>query len=107
MLTKKYFSIAEVAQISCLPAHKLRYIEKADSNIEIVKIRGRRYYTKNNIDYIKKTYSTGSQEIAVAPIKPAKKEILEFTTNHPPKIIFKIDQLLEKFSKLTEQIARN
>jgi len=89
MLTKKYFSIAEVAKITCLPAHKLRYIEKSDSNIEIIQIRGRRYYTKNNIDYIRNAYTT--EKSATSP------ELIE---KSDPNIIHKIDQLLVNFQRL-------
>ncbi|MDP4708832.1 MAG: MerR family transcriptional regulator [Rickettsiaceae bacterium] len=89
MLTKKYFSIAETSKLSGLPTHKLRYIEKSDPNIEVIQIRGRRYYTKANIDYINHIYSTS------LPNTPSKA-----TINRNPKIIAKIDQLLTKFSKL-------
>lgn len=51
--TKKYFSLAEVLDITGLSAHKLRYIEKTTSNIKVIKIRGRRYYTENDIKFIK------------------------------------------------------
>ena len=91
MLTKKYFTIAEVSEISGLPTHKLRYIEKSDSNIEIVKIRGRRYYTKNNIAYIRKTYS--AKPIESVPISnPVKSSNFQ--------IIVQIDLLHAKFQKL-------
>ena len=89
MLTKKYFSIAEVTQMSGLPAHKLRYIEKSDPNIEIIQIRGRRYYTKNNIDYIKATYSI---EKINNPPKLTKESNLQ--------IISKIDRCLQKLQNL-------
>ena len=39
-----------------LAAHKLRYIEKHDSNFKPYKIRGRRYYTKTVVDSIRKTF---------------------------------------------------
>lgn len=42
---KKYFSIAEVAEFTGLTTHKLRYVEKVDQNLSIIKMRGRRYYT--------------------------------------------------------------
>jgi DNA-binding transcriptional MerR regulator len=91
MLTKKYFSIAEVSKMSCLPTHRLRYIEKSDPNIEVIQIRGRRYYTKDNIDYINRIYST------ILPGTTTKDNI-----KTDPKIISKIDQLLTKFLKLAE-----
>ena len=88
MLTKKYFSISEVVKMSHISAHKLRYIEKSDPNITVVKIRGRRYYTKDNISYIKQTYSATHANSH------------QFTNTDP--IIYRIDQLLDKFSKLTK-----
>ena len=89
MLTKKYFSIAEVSKISCLAAHKLRYIEKSDPNIEIVQIRGRIYYTKNNIDYIRNAYP--AEKSTTSPKRIKKSD---------PNMIFKIDQLLANFQSL-------
>ena len=53
---KKYFSIAEVSEITGLSTHKLRYVEKSDRNLSIIKMRGRRYYTKDTINYLKQSY---------------------------------------------------
>ena len=52
---KKYFSIAEVAELTGLSTHKLRYVEKSDRNLSIIKMRGRRYYTKDTINYLKQS----------------------------------------------------
>jgi len=57
---KKYFSIAEVAGFTGLTTHKLRYIEKSDCNLSIIKMRGRRYYTKDSINYLKQNYPIDS-----------------------------------------------
>ena len=57
---KKYFSIAEVAELTGLSTHKLRYVEKSDRNLSIIKMRGRRYYTKNTINYLKQSYLINS-----------------------------------------------
>ena len=54
MTDKKYFSIDEVANIIGIKAHRLRYLEKSAPEIEVFRIRGRRYYTKQNIDQIRK-----------------------------------------------------
>jgi transposase len=81
---KKYFSIAETARLCDLPMHKLRYIEKSDTNIKITKIRGRRYYTEQDIKYIKSTYSAANASKA------------------DKSIISQIDQLIGKFSDLIE-----
>jgi hypothetical protein len=53
---KKYFSITEVAELTGLSTHKLRYVEKSDRNLSIIKMRGRRYYTKDTINYLKQSY---------------------------------------------------
>lgn len=57
---KKYFSIAEVAEFTGLTTNKLRYVEKVDQNLSIIKMRGRRYYTKDSINYLKQNYSINS-----------------------------------------------
>jgi hypothetical protein len=57
---KKYFSIAEVSEITGLSTHKLRYVEKSDRNLSIIKMRGRRYYTKDTINYLKQSYIINS-----------------------------------------------
>jgi DNA-binding transcriptional MerR regulator len=54
---KKYFSIAEASDLTGLPHHKLRYIEKTDPDLEITKVRSRRYYTNNSITYLNKNYT--------------------------------------------------
>ena len=95
--------------MSGLAAHKLRYIEKSDPNVEIVKIRERRYYTKDNIDYIKKTYqgkeaeTHSISELAII----TQKETSESTTSIHTEIISQIDQLIIKFSNLTDRIRDN
>lgn len=83
---KKYFSIAETSSLSGLAAHKLRYIEKSDPNIKIIQMRGRRYYTQEDINYIQNTYST-------TPIQTP--------SNQTNEIIAKIDKLLAGFKQLS------
>ncbi|NRB11163.1 MAG: MerR family transcriptional regulator [Rickettsiaceae bacterium] len=85
---KKYFLIAEVEEITGLSAHKLRYLEKS-LNLEVRKIRNRRYYTQENINKIKKTLPARIVENNVTDSK------LEATN-----IINKIDDLIDKFSSL-------
>lgn len=80
MISKKYFSIAEVSEMTNIPDYKLRYIEKSNPNIEIVKIRGRRYYTLKDIEYINQKYSK----------KPSD------TLFDTSKIISRIDNLINK-----------
>ena len=59
---KKYFSITEAAQKTGLSNHKLRYIEKSNPMAGAVKIRGRRYYNKDTINYIISAYSKNNQQ---------------------------------------------
>jgi DNA-binding transcriptional MerR regulator len=51
---KKYYSISEVSKIFDIHAHQLRYLEKAVPNFEVHRIRGRRYYTRDNIEMMMK-----------------------------------------------------
>ena len=88
MLVKKYFSISEVAKITNLPLHKLRYIEKIDDQVIINKIRGRRYYSKKTIEYINKRYSDKIE------IKSGSKNWDDL------EIISKIDSLIAKFLQI-------
>lgn len=92
-IEKKYFSISEVVQKTGLPIHKLRYIEKINPIISIVKIRDRRYYTIDTINYIKKFYT--ESEAKITEPKNVSREQNE-------NILIKINRLLEGFHKLTE-----
>jgi DNA-binding transcriptional MerR regulator len=115
MLTKKYFSISEAGNMCALPAHKLRYIDKTDKNISIIKIRGRRYYTKENLHYLVKNYSNIEQLIIEPSEEPAipiitdERMIMQTTTQDATtiesSIIARIDQLLEKFHAILENQA--
>jgi len=94
MLTKKYFSISEACDMCALAPHKLRYIDKNDEKISIVKIRGRRYYTLENINYLIKTYSHIDQQSATDNINRlaiTNKQFLE-----------RIDQLIKNFQSLAK-----
>lgn len=83
---KKYYSIAEVSQRTGLTAHRLRYIEKSNPIISIVKIRDRRYYTSETIAYIKKVYSNQ----AVNP------------SSNNPGMLQKIEHLLNQLNKFVK-----
>ncbi|MDP5110232.1 MAG: MerR family transcriptional regulator [Rickettsiaceae bacterium] len=109
MLTKKYFSISEACNMCALAPHKLRYIDKSDEKISIIKIRGRRYYTKENIDYLIKIYShldkpnTGNIETnkqgAINNIN-SKMQINE-------QLLERIDQLIKSFHSLAKLLIAN
>lgn len=53
---KKYFTIAEVSNLTGLPAHKIRYLEKSNKFLPIITIRSRRYYTTESVDYLLQNY---------------------------------------------------
>lgn len=53
MQDKKYYSISEVVELLNIPSHQLRYLEKKLPELVIHQIRNRRYYTSNNIAYLK------------------------------------------------------
>lgn len=109
MLTKKYFSISEACDMCALAPHKLRYIDKSDRKISIVKIRGRRYYTIENIDYLIKTYShLDKPNIGNIEIEQ------QSTTNNINRLektnkqfIERIDQLIKNFQSLAKLLIAN
>ena len=49
LLDKKYFTIGEVAELSELKSHVLRYWEQVFPQLEPSKRRGRRYYQKKDV----------------------------------------------------------
>lgn len=55
-LTKKYYSISEVASMFDISASALRYIESREPNLKICKIKNRRYYSQCNIKQIRSIF---------------------------------------------------
>ena len=114
MLTKKYFSISEACDMCALAPHKLRYIDKIDKKMSIVKIRGRRYYNLENINYLIQTYSDIKEPIIKkSSIRIENTEIIDrkpANFNKNPQINYqfleKIDQLIKNFYTLAESLAR-
>lgn len=114
MLTKKYFSISEACDMCSLAPHKLRYIDKIDKKMSIVKIRGRRYYTMENIDYLIKTYS-GIDQLISKQTSPKinnteiKNQHLIRNTDSAKQInhqfLERIDQLIKNFHALTKVLS--
>lgn len=86
---KKYYSIAEVTTMFQISAHQLRYLEKALSNLTVTKIKGRRYYTQQNIELIKTRVKEHSYNL--------------FNLDHNT-IINQIDILMHKFCQLSSNI---
>jgi hypothetical protein len=99
MLSKKYFSITEASDMRALAAHKLRYIDKTDQNISIVKIRGRRYYTMDNIEYLVEKYSDIDLPIINKTFQPSS----DTQTDHQFRA--RIDQLLNNFNDLAKHLS--
>ncbi len=86
MLSKrnKYFTISEVSELTGLPPSKLRYIEKFNPLIKTIKVRDRRYYNHQVINYILDMYNR------------TKKRTLD-NTHEKIAIIQRIDIILNKF----------
>lgn len=106
MLTRKYFSISEACDMCALAPHKLRYIDKSDKKISIVKIRGRRYYTIENIEYLIKTYSH-LEKPNIKNIEINKQKTASITSNRTQisqQFPERIDQLIINFQSLTKYL---
>lgn len=101
---KKYYIISEVADILNLPLYKLRYLEKSKQRLKIHKVNKRRYYTQEDIDFLKKYYKLGSSE-TVDDINIMSEDL----TNTDACIvknyfINKIDDLITKLNLVKEQL---
>ena len=60
---KKYYSIAEVAELCNIKAHTLRFWEKEFKDLKPITRKGsRRYYQNDDIELIKKIHSLLYQE---------------------------------------------
>jgi len=53
MIGKKYYTIREVSELLKVSMNQLRYIEKLLPSFVVTKIKGRRYYTVCNIDFLR------------------------------------------------------
>jgi DNA-binding transcriptional MerR regulator len=95
LTNKKYFSIAEVEEITGIPAYKLRYLEKSSLKLEIVQIRGRRYYTVSDIELIKQKFSVADK--IPSALEPQQHK-------HNSDIISQIDFLIAKLVQLEERV---
>jgi hypothetical protein len=91
MIEKKYYTTSDLAKISGLLANELRYlIDK--NNIEYTLIRGRKYFFKKDLSSIL---------ILAKKIYPHTKNQKTITNN-----LYKIENLIKKFSKLNLQITK-
>lgn len=88
---KKYYSISEVSKIFNIHAHQLRYIEKIAPDFSVYKVRGRRYYTVDDIEFIKK-FIPGFEGVDISKMQKHY------------YIIKQIDQLMQKFKRTYTKI---
>ncbi len=104
LASKKYFSISEVSEITGLQAHRLRYLEKSATGMDVFQIRGRRYYTAANIELIKQLlgkddeliqFSLFNTKTTGSKIKKANYNSVSYLT-----IIAKIDSLISRLTEL-------
>ncbi|MFP3017812.1 MAG: MerR family transcriptional regulator [Candidatus Tisiphia sp.] len=96
MQNKKYYSIGEVTKLLNIHSHQLRYLERLLPNLTIHKIRNRRYYTRQDIEYLRAHMTTKNIQIESQPI------ISKLSHNQ----INKIDCLIKNFYDLSLTIQR-
>ncbi len=91
---KKYSSIGEVIKLLNIQAYQLRYLESTLPELTVYKIRNRRYYTNNDIEYLR-NHLAKSKGNNVRPINlPAINQVQ------------RIDQLINKFLVLSSDINK-
>jgi DNA-binding transcriptional MerR regulator len=102
MENKKYYSISEVTKILRIHDYQLRYLEKISANFTVHKVRGRRYYTNKDIDFLKNSLEQSAKNIPTQNII-TNAEILSGTTlathakngkgsNHPSSASFNLSE---------------
>ena len=94
MKNKKYYTISEVTKLLNIPASQLRYLEKSLSALKVIQVKGRRYYTSENIDLIKA--KLGKTE----PVKNIDIKPLELSASNDQMILKQINQLIDKFNNV-------
>lgn len=108
-LDKKYFSISEVSKILDIPPHRLKYLEQTKAGFEVIHIKGRRYYTANDIELLRERlhipHPTIADSMDINNTKPRQYNL--FAINNPKSnnycdtdIVNKIDSLISKFTEL-------
>ncbi|WP_425360046.1 MerR family transcriptional regulator [Candidatus Tisiphia endosymbiont of Ceraclea dissimilis] len=95
MQDKKYYSISEVTKLLNIHSHQLRYLERMLPNLAIHKIRNRRYYTSQDIEYLK-THMANK----IVPLE------LEQPADLLDNQINKIDYLIKNFYDLSLTIQQ-
>ncbi len=103
-VNKKYFSISEVSEITGFPPRKLRYLEKSKTGRGIFQIRGRRYYTSEDIESIKQKF-TKKDDLQLNLFIPQAGNIKKNNTQNlilQSNLIIKINALIAKLTKLEQ-----
>jgi hypothetical protein len=115
IVEKKYFSITEVSNLTGLSAHKLRYIEKSNQDFSIIKMRGRRYYTKESISYLKQNYSMNlivdtdcqveldKDEVIETDGSLSEQDLVDYKTIFPQQLNLGIDSFSKCFMEEKEE----
>lgn len=101
MNDKKYYTISEVTKILNVAASQLRYLEKTSSILKIIQLKGRRYYTVQNINFIKSQFN--KTEI----IQNLKTESVTLIYDNDQKILQQINELINKFENTLNNIEIN
>lgn len=98
MKDKKYYTISEVTKILKVAASQLRYLEKTSHVLKIIQLKGRRYYTSENINFIK------SQFTKTEIVQNLKTESVTLTYGSDQKILQQINKLINKFENTLNNI---
>lgn len=109
-MSKRYFSIQDVANITGIKPSKLRYLEKNSQDLAVNKIRNRRYYSIEDIEKILSSetpnFSIEEFKQKAAALSSGKRSGRE--SNHIPRanaILKDIDILLSKFQLMLRSLV--
>ncbi len=118
-LSKKYYTIGEVAELMDLPSHVLRFWEKNFPALKPQKARGRRYYKQDDIDrlnlikkmlYIEKMSIKAAQNILyrTSPSQSRDKTELQAETNSLENNEFQhsLDNLLDRLYAAKNRLSQ-
>lgn len=90
-LSKKYYSVSEIVQFLNIQHYQLRYLENNISDLSILKIKNRRYYTEKDLEFLKNYLNSK---------KTSKSDIILVKVNFD-----RIEALITKFKVLSTKIA--
>jgi hypothetical protein len=106
----KYYTISEVAELLDMSQPSLRYLEKTISRFKVRKIRGRRYYTGENIAILREKISnqyslfSNAKPVTTAPALVAKSKEVATKPTSFSNILEKITNLEKKFLSLKNRL---